>query len=206
MSRLKSSSPAPQPDLLDRDEPGLSQEEIGRKVQMASEQLLDLKRQQEELERQRQELEELKRKQHEFQEGRSEMSEALTRGLQILQGHQFNLQKEIEQIRLIYGQFEIQLNEISEIHDEAWSQHDLPSELTRALAKLEQARIVHNQARARIEALRENSFSDDDGGAYSESSRSSGGSFGSMVKAGFAYSLPLLILGLIFFIAFVLKR
>jgi chromosome segregation ATPase len=205
MSRQKSSAPAPQPDLLSRDDAGLSPEEIGRKVQLASEQLLDLKRQQEELERQRQELEELKRKQNEFQEGRAEMSEALTRGLQILQGHEFNLQKEIEQIQLIYKQFEIQLNDINAIDDASWTQSDLQSELTRALAKLEQARIVHNQARARIEALRETSFSED-GTAYHEISGGRAMGFGSMVMAGFAYSLPLLILGLFFLVAFLLKR
>src|SRR3981189_3742855 len=58
-----------------------SSDELDNKVQRAQEQLLQLKRQQEAIEKQKRELEELIRRQDQLEKGRAEMIEKLSRSL-----------------------------------------------------------------------------------------------------------------------------
>ncbi len=179
---------------------GASADEINLKVQHAQAQLLELKRQQEEIERQKRELEELSRKQREFEEGRRDILEKLTRGLVVLERQEFEVKREAEQIQLIRETFGEHLKEIEQIKPQEWEEDELQSELTRSLAIIDQAHAVHAQARARLESLREepesNETSGEDGGVFNRKS------FGVMLREGFAYSLPLIIviLILIFFV------
>src|SRR5262249_38113998 len=66
-----------------------SREEIDSKVSETQVKLAELKRAQEELERERASLEETRRRQVEFQTGREEMLHSLTRGLGILEEAEF---------------------------------------------------------------------------------------------------------------------
>src|SRR5277367_589459 len=106
--------PAPEPEYQDEPEllPTESPEdatstanEINLKVQHVQEQLLDLKRQQEEIERQKRELEDLSRKQREFDEGRRDIVEKLTRGLVLLERQEFEVKRELEQIKIVRDSF-----------------------------------------------------------------------------------------------------
>src|SRR5687767_5768838 len=76
-----------------------SREEIDSKVSDAQVKLAELKRAQEELERERAALEEARRRQIEFQTGREEMLQHLTRGVGILEESEFNARREAEQMK-----------------------------------------------------------------------------------------------------------
>jgi hypothetical protein len=95
--------------------------EINLKVQHVQEQLLDLKRQQEEVERQKRELEELSRKQREFDEGRREIVEKLTRGLVLLERQEFEVKRELEQIRVVRDSFAEHLQQTENLTPAEWS-------------------------------------------------------------------------------------
>jgi DNA repair exonuclease SbcCD ATPase subunit len=191
-------------DLLTAvDTDGSTPEEISLKVQQAQEQLLTLKRQQEEIERQKEELESLSRKQQEFNQGRRDIQEKLTRGLVILERQEFELKRQAEQVQLIRSGFSEHLAQIDSIDPQAWKSDELSSELTRALAQIDQADSLYNQSRVRIDALRE--VSSDDEGNFNEEN-SGGQGFGEMVRAGFAYSLPLLLLGLLALLAYLFRN
>src|SRR6267154_1934476 len=75
-----------------------TREEVDRKVVEAQQKPAELKRAQEDLERERASLEELRRRQLEFQNGRQEMVHNLTRGLGLLEESEFNARRDSEQM------------------------------------------------------------------------------------------------------------
>lgn len=194
-------------DLLAETSPqvssGVTADDINLKVQQAQTQLLELKRQQEEIERQRRELEELSRKQREFEDGRREILEKLTRGLVVLERQEFEIKREAEQIQLVRETFGEHLKEVEAIKPQDWQPGALQAELTRALAIIDQAQAVHGQARARLDALREEPLDTDGEAVTTDPSRKN---FGDMVRDGFAYSLPVILLGLVYLFILITKH
>lgn len=182
--------------------------EINLKVQHVQEQLLDLKRQQEEIERQKRDLEDLSRKQREFDEGRREIVEKLTRGLVLLERQNFETQRELEQIKLVHDSFVAQLSQTEGLNPSNWSTEELPGELTRALAHIDQAKAVYSQSRARLTALREADEEHDEGlsGDLNGEAAPYEKSFGAMVREGFAYALPAILFGIFALLALFLLR
>src|SRR5271155_5734897 len=132
-----------------------SANEINIRAQRAEEQLLDLKRQQEEIERQKKELDELSRKQREFDEGRREIVEKLTRGLVLLEREEFEVKRELEQIKIVRDSFAEHLGQTENLNPADWTSEELPTELTKALARVDQAKAIYSQSRARLLALRQ---------------------------------------------------
>src|SRR5271170_2387297 len=82
-----------------------TREEVDRKVVEAQQKLAELKRAQDELERERASLEELRRRQLEFQNGRQEIIHHLTRGLGLLEEAEFNTRRETEQMNKTLANF-----------------------------------------------------------------------------------------------------
>ena len=193
-----------QDELLPAAEPvadgGSTANEINLKVQHVQEQLLDLKRQQEEIERQKRELEELSRKQRDFDEGRRDIVEKLTRGLILLERHEQEAKRELEQIKIVQDNFTEHLQQTESLNPSEAPDEELAGELTKALARVDQAKNIFSQSRARLAALRQS----DDGAPAEMASEYTPEmapvyerSFGSLVRDGFAYSLPALIVAIL---------
>jgi len=204
--------PGAQEELLPTEtnnDPTSTVNEINLKVQHHQELLLDLRRQQEEIERQKRELEELSRKQREFDEGRREIVEKLTRGLVLLEREEFEVKRELEQIKIVRDSFAEHLSQTENLNPADWSNGDLPSELTKALARVDQAKAIYTQSQARLAALRQAESNDDaeipadllpDSAPYEKS-------FGAMVREGFAYSaLPLGLISVFLILAYLVLR
>jgi predicted RNase H-like nuclease (RuvC/YqgF family) len=189
-------------------DPTSTANEINLKVQRVEEQLLDLKRQQEEIERQKKELDELSRKQREFDEGRREIVEKLTRGLVLLEREEFEVKRELEQIKIVRDSFAEHLGQTENLNPAEWSSEELPTELTKALARVDQAKAIYSQSRARLVALRqaeEGQGDDIPADLMPESGASYEKSFGAMVREGFAYSaLPLGLISIFLLLAYLL--
>jgi len=192
---------------------GSSANELDLKVQRYEEQLLDLKRQQDEIARQKRELDELSRKQREFDEGKRDIVEKLTRGLVILEREELEVKRELEQIKSVRHGFADHLNQVEGLNPSEWSSEELPNELTKALARVDQAKTVHNQSRARLAALRQSEEAAAAGDELSaEYAPVSGGqayekSFGAMVREGFAYSIvPFVMLVIIVLVSYLLHH
>jgi predicted RNase H-like nuclease (RuvC/YqgF family) len=188
-------------------DPTSTANEINLKVQRVEEQLLDLKRQQEEIERQKKELDELSRKQREFDEGRREIVEKLTRGLVLLEREEFEVKRELEQIKIVRDSFAEHLGQTENLNPADWSSEELPTELTKALARVDQAKAIYSQSRARLLALRQ--AEEGQGGEdipadlMPESGAAYEKSFGAMVREGFAYSaLPLGLISVFLLLAY----
>ena len=187
------SAPAPAP-LTTR---GPGSERIDSQVQKAQEQLLNLKRQQEQIERQKRELEELSRRQEELESGRGEMVEKLTRALVVVERQSTEAAKRVEQLHATGESFASHLQALEGINPKVWPATDLQRELSRALGMVDHARTDFNQQKARIAT--ETAEGDEAGGASGADTYDQmfgterDHSFLYWLKAGVAFTLPLII-------------
>jgi hypothetical protein len=130
-----------------------TREEVDLKVSEAQQKLAELKRAQEELERERANLEETRRRQAEFQTGRTEMIQHLARGLTLLEKAEFDARQDAEQMTLVISEFRTAADKLESIKEDAWSGESFNTELSRALACVENARMEWNAARIRFPIL-----------------------------------------------------
>ncbi|HEX4665614.1 MAG TPA: hypothetical protein VH207_03360 [Chthoniobacterales bacterium] len=186
------------------EDDSVSTEHLDSQVQKAQEQLLQLKRQQEQIEKQKRELEELSRRQEELERGRAEMTDKLTRSLVVLEREAYDAQKKMEQLRATRESFGQHLELLEAIDPRTWNPADLNKELSRALSTVDDARTEYSQQRSRLQATAD----ENEAVALPESTsafETNGGmahSFGQWLQIGLAFTLPLMIFGLIAFFLF----
>jgi hypothetical protein len=130
-----------------------SREEIEAKVSDAHSKLAELKRAQEQLERERASLEEARRRRAEFQNGREEMLHHLTRGGAMLEEAVFAARRDAEQMSKSLADMRDALAKVEALREDTWTQENWNTELTRALTTLENARMEWNSARLKWPVL-----------------------------------------------------
>ncbi len=130
-----------------------SREELESKVNETQARLAELRRAQEELERQRAALEEDRRRRIEFQHGRGEMLQHLTRGVGILEEAEFNARREVEQMNQCVADLRAALDKVQTMREDGWTEENWQVELTRALTTLENARMEWSSARLKFPIL-----------------------------------------------------
>ena len=171
-----------------------TREEVDSRVADTQQKLTELKRAQEELERERSALEETRRRQMEFQTGRQEMIHHLTRGLGLLEEAEFSARRDTEQMAKSLVDLRDALSKIEAIHEETWTKDNFSVELTRGLTALENARMEWNGARLKFSVL---SGQAPEGGASAPAASGSAPSlfttytFGELCRLGFALTWPL---------------
>lgn len=130
-----------------------TREELDARVGDMQSKLSELKRAQQELERERTELEETRRRQAEFTRGRQEMEQHLTRGVGLLEEAEFASRRDAEQMAKALVDLREALLKVQAVHEETWTKENLNTELTRALTTLENARMEWNSARLKFPIL-----------------------------------------------------
>ena len=177
-----------------------TRDDVDRKVVDAQQKLAELKRAQEELERERAGLEELRRRQNEFQTGRQEIIQNLTRGLGLLEEAEFTARRDAEQMVKTVGDFRAALGKVQAIQDATWTKENFQIELTRALTTIENARMEWNSARLKISALAgetKNAAAPLEKKSPAAAAASLADlSFGQLCKIGLALTWPLLLVAL----------
>lgn len=203
MSRTRSSSDG-QPGLPLGS--GGSMEDIGHELQQRQQELLTLQRQQADLEARKRLLEELNTRRTELLHGQREVRERLLRAIVILERAEAQSRKEVEQMHETRQTFSEQLAEINAIEPSEWSPSSIEEELSRALAKVDQAQAVYTQSRAKLDALRGRDLEPveegEEGSGLGSRSGHAGDSFSENFTRGLAFNLPLIaaiLLGLILF-------
>jgi len=189
-------------DFLDLDEDPTTEttsasapsvEQIDDQVAQTQERLLALRRQAEQLEREKAKLEELGRRQEQFDTGRAEMVDKFTGSLIQIQRETDETLKRLEVLKNIQSTFSTYLQDLEAINPKEWAQEELTKELSKAIGSVEDARSVYTKARAQIavEPLA--------GSAPSEPESGEGGGqgFAYWLMAGFAFTLPLFVVGLL---------
>lgn len=130
-----------------------SREEVDSRMGETQQKLAELKRVQEELERERAGLEETRRRQLEFQNGRAETIQSLTRGIGILTEAEFNARRDTEQMAKTLADFQCALEKVEATNEATWTKDNFAVELTRALTVIENARMEWNSARLKFPIL-----------------------------------------------------
>lgn len=187
------------------EDDGVSTEHLDSQVQKAQEQLLQLKRQQEQIEKQKRELEELSRRQEELERGRAEMTDKFTRSLVVLEREAYEAQKKLEQLRSTRESFGQHLELLEAIDPRTWNPADLNKELSRALSTVDDARTEYSQQRSRLQATadeHENLPLPETSSGYENSNGGMAHSFGQWLQIGLAFTLPLIVFGLIALVLF----
>ncbi len=123
-----------------------TREELEAKVSETQKRLHELKRVQDELERERAALEEARRRRSEFQIGREEMLEHLTRGIGLMEEAEFGVRRDAEQMAKTLGELRDSLIKVQSLNDQGWTQENYSVELTRGLTTIENARMEWNGA------------------------------------------------------------
>ena len=172
-------------------------DELDSKVQRAQEQLLQLKRQQETIERQKRDLEELSRKQDELEKGRAEMIEKLSRSMVVIERQTYESEKRVEQLKSSATAFTQHLRTLERINPKTWPNGDLNRELSKALSAVDDARGEYSKSITKINAESETEVLEPMGNSDFAEYPAEEGSFVTWFKRGLAFTLPLILFGLI---------
>lgn len=173
-----------------------SAEELQEQVRKTQDELLQLRQRQEQIEREKQRLEELTRRQDELERGRNEITDKLARGITLVQRETEEAQRRLEQLHGIEDSFAEHLRNLEVIDPKTWGGRDLARELTRALGAVDEARSAYAKNHAKISPVAdsENGVSLDGLTSYAESGDQG---FAYWLRNGVAFTLPLIVLGVI---------
>jgi len=186
--------------------PPLSEDFTG-KLQEAQSQLEQLQQQQAEIERQKVELEELNESKGEFLEGQIELNEKLNTAMTAMDREIFATQQELEELQQARTCFADHLAKIDALNPDGWNNESLRQELSRAISVLDLAEDEYEQAVDHFSGGRSSSIFGGAGAVKQKRISASTAESELMIhfKNGFAYNLPLLVLGIIALIVFVMK-
>ena len=156
---------------------------------------------QEELERERRTLEELRAKQEALDAGRRELKDGLQTSLVKMEKDQLEAERLAELLDETRRVFRERLDEVTALNEDEWADEHLLEELNKALALLENIRSDYNKALARIAAVHPQAADpakplqqlvlDAAGAGGASLARRD---FRDWLRAGLAFTLPLLIL------------
>ncbi len=185
-----------------------TREELAEQVQAKQSRLTELNHEREELERERTQLEESKRRQTEFEQGRDEMAAYLGRGIGLLEEKQFAAQKDSDQMAATLGLLKESLSKIEGLNEASWSKETWNTELSRALAAIENSRMEWNSARVKwgfLDETHEQVKEENAGPNRPFRPLTEPQTFPQLCRVGFALTWPVLLAGLLVFTALLLK-
>jgi len=185
-------------------------EEVGNNMVRTITELEELRKRQQELEEEKQSLEDLGRKQHDYTHGKREMVERLNEGIIALEKKEVQSAQLTELLIATRNRFKEALEEIESIDEERWPDDRFREELYKALVIIDDARMEHNKALAKIQILEGSGESVLSGSRLGLSDHAPGSvperSIGYWIKVGFALSLPLALLTFVVIGVYVILR
>ncbi|WP_395736330.1 hypothetical protein [Prosthecobacter sp.] len=141
------------PEFMDGHAVVNSLENVDSKVKAAQEQLLELRRQQEEIERQKQHLEALRVKQERFVAGKRDLVEKISRSASLVERELYDAQKRVEEFALTHDEFRRHLEILKSLQPEKWHRSQVSEELDSALAAIEDAESDYAKGIRRLHAM-----------------------------------------------------
>ena len=182
-------------------------EDYDRKLRDAQDELDRIQLQREELERKKSELEELTTRKRGFLSQQVEFTEKLTSSLTLIDRELFEMRQETEDLEQCRVCFAAHLDKIQKFNPESWSRDQLSEKLEKASMTIDIAADEYDQAAAHFEGSRSGAIF----GRASKRSRTAGSrhtgssEFMANLRNGFAYNLPLVILGSLALLAYLAK-
>ena len=161
-------------------------------LEAAQAELERLQRQREELERRKRELEELSRRKKIFIGSQAEVIEKLTNTVTLIDRELFAMRKETEELEGARQCFAEHITHIDRFDPEAWSGQNVGENLEAALAVIEEAESDYEQAAQHFNGMRSGPIF---GGRRNRGKTQGESTFASNLVNGFAFNLPIVILG-----------
>jgi len=179
---------------------GAPRDDVDGQLLAAQSQLEQLQMQREELERLKQETEQLNHRKRGLISSQVEMTERLSSSSTLIEREIFEMRQEIEDLEQCRTCFAGHLAKIEKLNPEGWSSEQLPGQLDRALALVEHAEDEYGQAADHFSRTRSASI-------FSGVRRAKGpkSEFTQQLTRGLAFNLPIISLGSIALIVYLLK-
>ena len=181
-------------------------EDYDRKLRDTQDELERIQQQREELERKKIELEELNSRKRAFVSQQVELTERLTSALTLIDRGLFEMRNEADDLEQCRVCFAGHLDKIQKFNPENWTRENTHEKLDRATVSIDLAADEYDQAAAHFEGSRSGAIF----GRASKRSRSSArgsssGEFMTNLRNGFAFNLPVVTLGGLALIVYLLK-
>lgn len=181
-------------------------EDYDRKLRDAQEELERIQQQREELERKKQELEELTARKRAFVSQQVELTEKLTSALTLIDRELYEMRNEADDLQQCRACFAAHLDKIQKVNPENWNRENLSEKLERAGVTLDLAADEYDQAAAHFEGTRSGAIFGRASKRGRATTRQSGNSeFVTNLRNGFAFNLPVVALGGIALVVYLLK-
>lgn len=141
------------PEFMDGHPATASLDNVDQKVKAAQEQLLQLRMQQEEIERQKQHLEALRIKQERFVAGKRDLLDKLGRSNNHVERELYDAQKRVEELSVTHDEFLRHLEILKSLQPEKWHRAQVNEELDSALAAIDDAENDFAKGIRRLHAM-----------------------------------------------------
>lgn len=176
---------------------GNRDDDYDRKLKAAQEELDRIQLQREELERKKSELEELTGRKRSFLSQQVELTEKLTTSLTLIDRELFEMRQEADDLEQCRVCFAAHLDKLQKYNPEAWTREQLPEKLEKATMAVDIAADEYDQAAAHFQNGRSGAiFGRPSKRGRAAAARNAGSSeFMSNLRNGFAFNLPLVVLG-----------
>lgn len=183
-----------------------SGDDYDRKLQVAQEELERLKQESQELLRKKQELEELTARKRAFVSQQVELTERLSAAITLIDRGLFEIRNEANDLEQCRVCFASHLEKLEKINPENWTRENLSEKLERAAMIVDLAADEYDQAAAHFEGSRSGSiFGRASKGARSGRTAGSQGEFLTNLRNGLAFNLPVIVLGSIALVIYLVK-
>ena len=181
-------------------------EDYDRKLRDTQEEIQRIQQQRDELERKKVELEQLSLRKRAFVSQQVELTEKLTSSLTLIDRELFEIRNEASDLEQCRACFAAHLDKIQKFNPESWTGESTAEKLDRATVAIELAADEYDQAAAHFEGSRSGAIF----GRASKKARAStrgtaSADFVANLRNGFAFNLPLVILGGLALAVYLLK-
>lgn len=186
--------------------PANRDDDYDHKLRAAQEELDRIQAQRQDLERKKTELEELTARKRHFLTQQVELSEKLTTALTLIDRGLYEMRQETEDLEQCRSCFAAHLDKLQKINPENWSRENLAERLDKSSMVVDIAADEYDQAAAHFQ----NSQSGTIFGRPSKRSRNgartaSPTEFSTNLRNGFAFNLPVVILGSLALLVYLLQ-
>ncbi|MCW1884480.1 ELKS/Rab6-interacting/CAST family protein [Luteolibacter flavescens] len=175
-------------------------EDVEGKLRAAQVQLEQLQHQRESLERERLEVETLNTRKREFISAQTELTERLASTVQRIEREIYELKEHTADLDQARACFAAHLAKLEKINPDGWSREHLAAGLERAMAIADHADDEFAQAAEHYSRTRSSNLFNG-----SKARRMVSGDFARQFRNGLAYNLPVIILGSIALIVYLVK-
>ncbi len=186
---------------------GGQQDDYDDKIKSAQLELERIQYEREELERKKRELEELTSRKRAFLSHQVELTEKLSSAITLIDRELYELREETDQLEQCRVCFSDHLDKIQKHDPEKWTRDNLLEKLDKATEVTETAADEYDQAAAYFEGTRAGGIfgRPSKGGRRRAKSRKEGSEFLDQLFNGFAFNLPIIVLGGIGLVVYFIK-